>query len=423
MEEMVYKFIDKGKREHEDMRAFISEFKTTNEILFKERNNSLSELRFEVYGLSKVIDNALISNYEAKGVTTRGGKIKTQDLGASISLIPYTMYEKLGLGEPKPIRMSLELVDRSIQYPRGRPFLVTAQTMIDVFNKKITLRVGNDEVIFDLDQSIKRPPAEDDECYVIDDLDDTINIETHELLGRNESDKNSNIGMPIKRIDPINTPYSKTHKTTGTHGFISEHLYSASANEIDIKKHELKDLPHHLEYTYLHGFFQILIAPKDQEKTMFTYPYGTFAYRRMPFGLCNAPATFQRCMTTIFHEIVEEFMEVFMDNVSVFALYGFSPCQWCTCERYGIDLRDGICPLCNSINSCAYDPNPNSFDCPPDSYHPPHPTYETYSGDSGGNDSQSGYDCPPQFPLNYELEPGYTQNYNSCPHDSLSFSQ
>ncbi|GKE47696.1 reverse transcriptase domain-containing protein, partial [Tanacetum coccineum] len=57
------------------------------------------------------------------------------------------------------------------------------------------------------------------------------------------------------------------------------------------------------------GFFQIPIALEDQEKTTFTYPYGTFAYRRMPFGLCNAPATFQRCMTTIFHEMVEEFME------------------------------------------------------------------------------------------------------------------
>nr|GFC36082.1 hypothetical protein [Tanacetum cinerariifolium] len=82
-----------------------------------------------------------------------------------------------------------------------------------------------------------------------------------------------------------------------------------------------------------------------------------------------------------------------------------------------------ICPLCNSMNSCAYDSNPNSYDCPPDSHHPPHSTYETYSGDSCGNNSQSGYDYPPQFPLNYEPEPGYTQNYNSCPHDSLSFSQ
>ncbi|GJZ14828.1 reverse transcriptase domain-containing protein [Tanacetum coccineum] len=65
-------------------------------------------------------------------------------------------------------------------------------------------------------------------------------------------------------------------------------------------------------------FFQIPIAPEDQEKTTFTCPYGTFAYRGMPFGLCNAPATFQRCMTAIFHDMVEDFMEVFMDDFSVF---------------------------------------------------------------------------------------------------------
>ncbi|GJU44870.1 retrovirus-related pol polyprotein from transposon TNT 1-94 [Tanacetum coccineum] len=66
------------------------------------------------------------------------------------------------------------------------------------------------------------------------------------------------------------------------------------------------------------GFFQIPITLEDQEKTTFTCPYGTFAYRRMPFGLCNAPATFQRCLTTIFHDMVEDFMEVFMDDFSVF---------------------------------------------------------------------------------------------------------
>nr|GFB04088.1 hypothetical protein [Tanacetum cinerariifolium] len=104
-------------------------------------------------------------------------------------------------------------------------------------------------------------------------------------------------------------------------------------------------------------------------------------------------------------------------------LYGFSPCQWCTCERCGSDLRDEFCSLCNSRNSCVYDPNPNSFDCPPDSYHPPHPTYETYSGDSCGNDSNFGYDCPPRFSLNYESEPDYIQNINSYPHDSSSFPQ
>ena len=50
----------------------------------------------------------------------------------------------------------------------------------------------------------------------------------------------------------------------------------------------------------------------------FTCPYGTFAYRRMPFGLCNAPATFQRCMMAIFSDLVEEIMDVFMDDFSVY---------------------------------------------------------------------------------------------------------
>ncbi|GKD94701.1 DNA-directed DNA polymerase, partial [Tanacetum coccineum] len=302
MEEILYKFIDEGKREHMEMRAFINEFRTTNELLFKERNHSLSELRFEVHELLRVIDNAPISNYEVKGVTTRGGKTTTQDiqndntsmhteerlvarleeactitmiercstvllnklpskekdpgsftipcdirqlhinnaladLGASITLMSYTMYEKLGLGEPKPTRMSLELVDRSIQYPSGiienvlikvdkfilpvdfvildmpedfrvpiilgRPFLATSRALIDVFNKKITLRIWDDEV-----------------------------------------------------------------KTARHDGVESEHLYSASANEIDEKKPKLKILPHYLEYAYLHGdkSFLIIISSKLSEK-------------------------------------------------------------------------------------------------------------------------------------------------------------
>nr|GEV90899.1 reverse transcriptase domain-containing protein [Tanacetum cinerariifolium] len=72
-------------------------------------------------------------------------------------------------------------------------------------------------------------------------------------------------------------------------------------------------------YCFLDGFFgyfQIPIDLYDQEKTTFTCPYRTFAYRRIPFGLCNAPGMFQRCMLAIFHDMVEKTMEVLMDEFS-----------------------------------------------------------------------------------------------------------
>nr|GEX96636.1 hypothetical protein [Tanacetum cinerariifolium] len=111
---------------------------------------------------------------------------------------------------------------------------------------------------------------------------------------------------------------------------------------------ELKDLPPHLEYVFLEGDdkLPVIIAKdfsmeektalkmvlkshkraiawklsdiKDQKKTTFTCPYGTFAYHRMPFGLCNAPGTFQRCMMAIFHDMIEKTIEVFMDDFLVF---------------------------------------------------------------------------------------------------------
>nr|GEW75827.1 reverse transcriptase domain-containing protein [Tanacetum cinerariifolium] len=66
------------------------------------------------------------------------------------------------------------------------------------------------------------------------------------------------------------------------------------------------------------GYFQIPIDPQYQEKTTFTCPYGTFAYLRMPFGLCNAPCTFQMYMMAIFHDMIVKTVEVFMDDFSVF---------------------------------------------------------------------------------------------------------
>ncbi|GJT05311.1 DNA-directed DNA polymerase [Tanacetum coccineum] len=379
-----------AKKPFNRMGAFIREFKTTNELLLKERNNSLSELEFEEDNKSKSIGDTNDINKEPPVlhhdklvepnevlVETKPQEMKEQtvrpptplipfphglkkekeeaqqrkflenlkqlhinipfiealsqmpkcsavllnklpskekdpgsftipcdighlhinnalaDLGASISLMPYTMYEKLGLGEPKLTRMSLELADRSIKYLRGiaenvlikidkfilpiyfvildtredyrisiilgRPFLATARTMIDVFNKKITLRVGNEEVIFDVDQSIKRSPAEDDECYGIDYLDITIHSKTHELLEDDQldpcmvnnlekiidqsdlescgkTDNGFESETPIRRIKQVNTPYSESQETKGPDKTQNEHLYSANTNEINEKR-------------------------------------------------------------------------------------------------------------------------------------------------------------------------------------------
>jgi len=69
------------------------------------------------------------------------------------------------------------------------------------------------------------------------------------------------------------------------------------------------------------GYFKIHIALEDKKKTTFTCLFGTFSYRRMSFGLCNAPGTFQRCMLSIFSDFLEKYIEVFMDD---FTVYGSS---------------------------------------------------------------------------------------------------
>ncbi|KAL0543871.1 hypothetical protein IC582_018976 [Cucumis melo] len=98
-------------------------------------------------------------------------------------------------------------------------------------------------------------------------------------------------------------------------------------NEITKKDHFplpfLDEMIEHLtgRSYFCFGFYQIPIACKDQKKTTFTCDYGTYAFRRMPFGLCNAPGTFQRCMMSIFSDIIENCIEVFMDD---FTIYGDS---------------------------------------------------------------------------------------------------
>ncbi|XP_073060025.1 uncharacterized protein [Primulina eburnea] len=453
------------------------------------------------------------------------------DLGASINLMPYSVFRRLGLGEPKPTRMSLQLADRSVKYPRGiiedvlvkvdkfifpadfvvldmeedlemplilgRPFLATGKALIDVDEGKLRLRVGEEEIIFDVFNTLKHT-MHDDSCFRVDVLDslvcdfvqdglqepleatlttekqeDELDEERMEMvahlnaippwrkqvrlrleelgdrkdlmpqkssleepptlelkplpphlkyvyLGENNKlpviisssltddmeskllgvlkehrgafawkvsdikgispsicmhkilmeDKYSPLAQPQRRLNPkmqevvkaetiklldagIIYPISDsawvspvqcvpkkggiTVITNEKNELIPTRIVTGwrmcmdyrKLNDATRKDHfplpfidqMIERLAGHEFYCFLDGYSgynQITIAPEDQEKTTFTCPYGTFAFRRMPFGLCNAPATFQRCMTAIFHDMIENFLEVFMDDFSIF---------------------------------------------------------------------------------------------------------
>jgi hypothetical protein len=104
--------------------------------------------------------------------------------------------------------------------------------------------------------------------------------------------------------------YKKLNKATKKHHFLLPFI-----DEM------LERLANHSFFYFLDGYsgyHQILIHPDDQSKTTFTYPYGTYAYHRMSFGLCNALASFKRCMMSIFFDMIEEIMEVFMDDFSIY---------------------------------------------------------------------------------------------------------
>ena len=121
----------------------------------------------------------------------------------------------------------------------------------------------------------------------------------------------NNILLPSRTVTEwrICIDYQKLNKATRKYHFPLSFL-----NQM------LDQLSNHEYYCFLDGYSgynQIAIAPEDQEKTTFTYPYGTFAFRRMPFGLCNAPDTFQQCMMAIFSDMVEKTIKIFMDDFSV----------------------------------------------------------------------------------------------------------
>nr|GEY75870.1 reverse transcriptase domain-containing protein [Tanacetum cinerariifolium] len=295
-----------------------------------------------------------------KSFLTNKYKLSLADIGASINLMPLFVWNKLSLPDLSPMCMTLELDDRSISCLVGvaedvfvkvgtfhfladfvvvvfdadprvpiilrRSFLTIGRALIDVFEGELTLRVGKEAITFNLDQTSR---------YSANYNDMTANrIDVIVWLVKSILKKFLSLGKPRTLCIEKGWFYRCRN---GENELIPTHLVMGwrvcidyrKLNEATRKDHfplpfidqMLEGIARNKYYCFLNGFssyFQIPIDPKDQEKTTFTCLYGTFVYRRMPFGLCNAPGTFQRCMMAIFHDMIEKTMEVFMDNFSVF---------------------------------------------------------------------------------------------------------
>ncbi|XP_038889296.1 uncharacterized protein LOC120079205 [Benincasa hispida] len=252
------------------------------------------------------------------------------DLGASINLMPLSIFKKLGIGEAQPTSVTLQLADRTIKYPEGKiedimvkvdnfifpvdfiildyevdrkvpiilgcPFLATGKVLIDVHKGELTMHVDNQEVKFNVLNALKFSDNEECQLNSIEFPEEEV-TQVCEVLALEEN---------MKEPEP---PSLSERQMKSTRPSLEE------PPEL-----ELKLLPSHLKYAFLgtNKTLPILIDSEDQEKTTFTCPFGTFAFRRMPFGLCNAPGTFQRCMMEIFSDFLEKTVEVFMDDFLVF---------------------------------------------------------------------------------------------------------
>ncbi|GKA08140.1 reverse transcriptase domain-containing protein, partial [Tanacetum coccineum] len=245
------------------------------------------------------------------------------DLGARINLMPLSIWKKIGLpglNDTKMVKGSLNVLyifESSINEPpkvelKDLPPHLEYAFLAD--NNKLPVLIAKDLSDDEKTALIKR--------RVHPKIHDVIKKEVEKLLNAGLIYQ-SRISLGMELLTRLVTgwrvciDYRKLNEATRKDHFplpfMDQMLERLAGNEY---------------YCFLDGFsgyFQIPIDPNDQEKTTFTCPYGTFAYRRMPFGLCNAPGTFQRCMMAIFHDMIEKTMEVFMDDFSVFG-NSFSTC-------------------------------------------------------------------------------------------------
>nr|GFA54746.1 reverse transcriptase domain-containing protein [Tanacetum cinerariifolium] len=417
---------------------FESYFKANDAVLRNIQNQGQNR-PIQMANMTDMLSKFMSFNTASSSRSGMDEYLVLADLGASINLMPLSVWEVLLLPELTPTCMTLELADRSVSKPigiakdvsvkvgvfhfladfvvvdfkpdprvpliLGRYFLKTGRALIDVHKGDLTLCIGNEAITYNLDQT-SRYSANYNQMTAkkIDVINIACEEYSREVLGFSDVTASGN---PTPYDDPIISTTSPTLTLFGDSDFLlfeeadaflgleddpnsSEFnpfyydpegdilLLEAILNSKPLpplpnheqympsfKKKlkvceaktvkssvdeppevELKDLPPHLEYAFLEGDnkFPVIISKElgDEGKSALIKvlkshkraiawklsdiqgenhihcPYGTFAYRRMPFGLCNAAGTFQRCMLAIFHDMVEKTMEVIMDDFSVF---------------------------------------------------------------------------------------------------------
>nr|GEW40523.1 ribonuclease H-like domain-containing protein [Tanacetum cinerariifolium] len=192
----------------------------------------------------------------------------------------------------------------------GRPFLKTARTNICVHEGTLTMEFDGQVIKFNIYDSMKYSNNKYSifSIDVIDSLvkkvfapndDDSLKVALTNTISEKanqELEPNSNLQESIAELNSL-APVNKIVSYLGLPLNNAKLLSSI----MQAPKLELKKLPDHLKLNppmmeVVKKEIQKLLEAEDQEKTTCTFHFGTFAFRRMPFGLCNTPATFQRCV-------------------------------------------------------------------------------------------------------------------------------
>ncbi|XP_071728378.1 uncharacterized protein [Rutidosis leptorrhynchoides] len=196
------------------------------------------------------------------------------DLGASINLMPHSLYERLGLGPLKPTRIRIRLANHSfdtaideggslIPLILGRPFLATADTIIVVQRNQLNTGVGEERVTINIRKAMKQPSnTDDDECYALDHIDFCVDKELEKLLGVDTTRFNQicdndivDLEADFRELMNVNVDESEIEcETTQEEPFETipnEDRFRIKSSWEEPPTLELKELPKHLGYAYL----------------------------------------------------------------------------------------------------------------------------------------------------------------------------